>query len=1325
MSEIINAKDNDVIEFEMDKVYKLGFREQAREKIDMFFEDKSNFMHPLNEAINNADDELYNNFDKGRMRVKLHDDLQTITISDTGRGIPIYNEEQAELLLQTLFAGGKYDVGDPTTGTFGCGLTATNYNSVLFECTSYLNGKEYYIRYKDGGIIDQKLTCIGDTELHGTEITFKLDDSSFDCITYDPEEIKLRIRRFSQMTEKIEFQFDYKNEIQEYNFTYEDYFDTFSEDILGTPLYGKNKTYKQMTMVEVKGEKKEVEETVDIIAIVAASTNEFPLQETMLNGNYLKNNGTIFDGILDGIKQHVNKYCKDNKLFKSNEKDITSYDVEMAVAFTCKIFNNLPSFTNQTKFSTKKEYYKEVAKDYIKEYLEIYKNENLKDYKRLVDQILICKHAHDANVKARQKLKAKLTKAIDGINEIVKGFMDCEDKGTGEFYLVEGDSANGSVVLARDSKYQASYALRGKMLNVYKAKWEEILNNDEIMDIVRLWGCGIEPRNKYTKDLPEFDINKMNYGSIILTADADPDGKQINILALTMIKKLMKPLITEGYVYISQPPIFQIDYECGREYAFTVRQKDEILEKLKNKKPTVHRLKGLGEMSPQVMNETVMNPETRILQKVTISDVEKMEEIFNVWMNDDVEDRKEYIAQKLHEYLIEPPVFDAVCAKDICDTIIENMMEYAAYVIFDRALVSIESGLKPSQLRSLWAMYVNNVTKLNKSMNVTGYITQYHPHGSAYPTLVKMCQEDRHMNPLIDYEGNLGQHTSKLLKEASDRYTNIKLSKIALDSLKEIDKHYVEMIDTYDNKKKMPLYLPSKYPLVLTQSAKGIAVGMACKLPSFNLNEVNDAIIKYLNFGERTMLIPDFATGGQIINNESIISSVNLKGKGTLTLRGTYEILDKTIIVHQIPYGVKREEIIDKTIKLIKTGKFKECTKVIDLTDIKGMRIKFEFKKNANMEEMVLKLFKLTQLESKFSCDMNVLYKGMPSVCGVWSIIDKWLNFRKECIINGINYEIEQLDKEIHKLEGFKSISRDLDEVVNIIRFSKKIEEDLTSEFKTDSIQNNYIRKMQFDRINDIEIAKQLEVLDGLYESKKQLENNKNDNLYITNKIISDLEYINKTFKTERKTEIIELDEVIKDNKVKELLIEDYNCQIQISKESYFKKTRLTGLNASNKLKDGDEIMSTIQCCNKDEVVFFCSDLNAYKYKLYEFEETKLSNLGKFMKSELKDDILGISVVSDDYKYVIVVYNDGNIAKINMDSYKTAQNRKVLAKSLRDNDVFGIYTIKDDCDVNIIVSDGRVKTFNTSELMPKKARNAGGTKIIKWKKVKMVNIEII
>lgn len=580
--------------FKQDNLYELSDREQAREKINMFFGDRSNFMHPLIEGINNNLDEVLNNFSTGTVEVELHDDLKTVTLRDTGRGIPIDTEEKAKLLFLKLFAGGKYDVTDnKTTGTFGCGLTATNYNCELFSCTSYLNGKEYRIDYFDGGKTVDGLVCLGDTDKHGTTLTFKLDSKSFDNIEYDPGVVENIVRRFSQISPNITIKYMYNGEAKEYNHTQKSYFDTFSDNHLGEPLYGVEKHYSQIVEVERKGVLVEVEETIDIDAVMVATTSEAPLQETMLNGNYLKNNGTIYDGILEGVKSFVDKYCKDNKLYKNKEKSVTSSDIEMSISFTCKIFNNLPSYENQTKFSTDKKYYKQVAKEYIQEQLEVYKLENTKDFKRLVEQVLICKRANEVNIKARQELKKKLTDKVDTINNRVDGFVDCEiDKG-GELFLSEGLSALGSIVLARDSEFQACYPLRGKLLNLLKANLMSIFKNEEIVDIIKLLGTGIELNNKYSKDLPPFNLENMRWSKIICASDADSDGRQINVLILTALYKLVPSIITGGYVYIAQPPLFQIKVTDDEVYyALSIKEKDDIIKSLGNKKYEIHRLKG-------------------------------------------------------------------------------------------------------------------------------------------------------------------------------------------------------------------------------------------------------------------------------------------------------------------------------------------------------------------------------------------------------------------------------------------------------------------------------------------------------------------------------------------------------------------------------------------------------------------------------------------------------------------------------------------------------------------------------------------------------------
>lgn len=723
------------------------------------------------------------------------------------------------------------------------------------------------------------------------------------------------------------------------------------------------------------------------------------------------------------------------------------------------------------------------------------------------------------------------------------------------------------------------------------------------------------------------------------------------------------------------------------------------------------------------MYDTVCNPKTRVLQQVTVSDIEQMAKSFEVWMDKEVDGRKDIIETNLYKYLIEPPIHDIVSEKDITDIVGDNMMEYASEVIFDRAIVSIESGLKPSQQKILYGMKANNRTKLTKSMNIVGDLTAYHEHGSVYPTIVYMCQEDRHSLPLIFGEGNFGQYTSKLLAYASDRYTNVKLTELALDGLKEIDKNYVEMIPTYDGKHTMPLYLPNKYPLILTQSSMGMAVGMASKLPSFNLNEVCAATINYIKYGDKVNLIPDFATKGFIESSPHVMDSINTFGRGIIKLRGKYIIKDNSIIITEVPYGVFREEIIDKVIDGIKNGKFRECISIKDLTDLKGMKVKIECKKNVNLNDVVAKLYKLTPLETTFSCNMNVLYQGMPKVCGVWEIIDKWIEFRKECIKNGITYEIDKLEKELHILHGLEKILLNIDNAVNIIRFNENPVLGLMLEFGLDEIQSKYVVNTKLLNINELHIKSKIKDIRDLENELIQLKTNVTNDKFILNKVVEDLSYINDKFKSPRRT-------IVKDSfnnkNAEDLLIDDYNSQIQLSREGYFKKTKLTGLKATtNKLKDGDEIITTLECKNKDELLVFCEDLNVYKFRLHEMEETKLSNLGQYLFNETKSKVLGMSVINPDYKYVVIMYKNGNIAKISLESYKTLQNRKVLSRSLNNYDILGILTIKDDLELNIIVSDGRSKKIHTKDLIISKTRATNGKKIISWKNIQIKCIEIV
>ncbi|MGL5649546.1 MAG: ATP-binding protein [Clostridium sp.] len=582
-------------QFKKDKISSLSHREQAREKLPTYYGSRDNFYHGVSELLNNATDEVINNFDKGTISIELDDTCEIITVSDTGRGIPIDDEESVELLFETLFASGKYETSeDSNSGVNGVGTTVLNFTSDFFICDSYMNGMHYRVSYSEGGR-NKQYEKLGKTEKHGTRISFKLDKTMYTETKFSPNEIENKLRRASLMTDKIVFEYKHNDEVKVFNNTMIQYFENYSKDILGDIIECNQKQFSKTTTIERKGEIKEVQEIANIEVIFGICIGDEVFQETMLNGNYLKDNGTIFEGIIEGFRYVLNKHCKDNKMFKKSEKqNISPQDIENGISFVARLFSNIVEFEGQTKFSTKKEYYKKVARDYIVENLEIIILENKKLFDRMVDQVLICKRANENNEKAKQVLKKKLTEKVDGINGIVEGFIDCELEKGGEIFFTEGKSALGSIILARDSYFQAGYPLRGKMINPFKNKIPKVLANEEIQDMIRLLECGVEVRNKFTKDLPQFDIDKLRWRKIIMTSDADSDGKQINVLGLANIYKLCPSLITKGYVYIALPPLFEIKVtDSEKYYALTISERDQIIkEKVGNRKHEVHRLKG-------------------------------------------------------------------------------------------------------------------------------------------------------------------------------------------------------------------------------------------------------------------------------------------------------------------------------------------------------------------------------------------------------------------------------------------------------------------------------------------------------------------------------------------------------------------------------------------------------------------------------------------------------------------------------------------------------------------------------------------------------------
>ena len=625
-----------------DIIKTLTTREQCRDKISVWYGSADNYQHGFREVMANSCDEINNNFDKGIIEVELFEDLKTISVKDTGRGIPIEGKTDGKpnrvLLFETLFSGTNYDNsknGRITTGVNGVGTCTLNHTSTLFKVESYRGKKLHELIYENGGEFKSFKSydnpLINEEYTTGTKITFKLDDDVYTKTEYVYDEVIDICDKIASVNPNIKFVIKHKDDIR--NISYKSLQDYFINTM------GNERSFESIVKTFDKPEK-------NIYEIVLTGSLENNKQYTFLNGTYLPEQGSIYDGIINGIRLYSNNYFKSNNMYKSKEKNLTNKDVQGAVSFICKVESVNVSFSNQTKFSTAKKLYEELGKEYIQEMLEIWKNENPMEFKRLMDIILVSKRSNEKVQDYMSKTKKKLQETITVENR-VDGYVDCKEYGEDSMLFVcEGRSALGSIVLARDAKNQAVFPLRGKILNILKSPYDKIFKNKEIEGLVKVLGCGVE--SKTTK----IDFDKLRFGKLVIATDADCDGFHIQCLVLTMIYRLMPTLLERGHVYILDTPLFEIRdlKEDKMYYAYSDKEKDEIISKLN--KYQVSRNKGLGELEPTTMSMCIKEGSNTIRQ-VQWEEIEEVNKWFETLMGEDLQTRKEYIKDNLHKYKME------------------------------------------------------------------------------------------------------------------------------------------------------------------------------------------------------------------------------------------------------------------------------------------------------------------------------------------------------------------------------------------------------------------------------------------------------------------------------------------------------------------------------------------------------------------------------------------------------------------------------------------------------------------------------------------------
>ena len=619
-----------------DTIRALDVREQCRMRLPVWFGSRDNYTHGVREILANASDEISNNFDEGTIVVTLEEDEETISIFDTGRGIPINGETNGvknyELLFLTLFSGTNYDNvdnGKITTGANGVGTCVLNHTSELFEVSSIRNYKKDTVLFKDGGrLIDSEFDIPTDIP-NGTFIRFKLDKEVYTNTIYNTDDIKAMLKALSGVNSKLVIKYRHLDEKLEYHYdSIEDYL-------------GDNSINKIVNTYSFNSKEYDTENELNTISCTWNVSTE-PFQNTFLNYTNLVEQGSIYDGFIDGMK----------KVFtKASKSKFTNLDIEMSFGFVVSVLSTNVEFTNQTKFSTNKQLYKKLVSEYIVENMEIFKAEKPQEFDKILKHLQQINTFNTKNENSIKNIKKKLSEKTDTFINRVETLVDCREHGeNAELFITEGKSALSSVVASRNSDFQAAMPVRGKTLSVLKASADQIFNNQIILDIIKVLGCGCSFKNGKKKLLDDFNINNLRYGKIILTVDRDSDGASIACLLATTFYKLMPELLKQGKIYLAKTPLYEITTKDDRLiYAFSDKEKDVIVKE--NKIAKIQRNKGLGEMSAEVMAETTMNPETRVIEKIIINNEEDMKYYFEKWMGNDVSLRKEHIENHLHEYM--------------------------------------------------------------------------------------------------------------------------------------------------------------------------------------------------------------------------------------------------------------------------------------------------------------------------------------------------------------------------------------------------------------------------------------------------------------------------------------------------------------------------------------------------------------------------------------------------------------------------------------------------------------------------------------------------
>ncbi len=614
--------------------------------------------HAVFEILSNAIDEAREGY--GNLIILTRYADKSIEVEDFGRGCPVdYNEKEKrynwELVFCEMYAGGKYSEDgenyEYALGLNGLGSCATQYASEFFDATIRRDGYKYTLHFQRGKNVGGLQKEPADRKKTGSTFHWKPDDQVFTDIDIPLEYYRDVLRRQAVVNQGITFRLRNQvgSQFQTEEFCYQGGIRQYLEELTGDDAF----TMPVFWEAERRG--RDAENRPEMKLRITASfcfSKKVSHVEYYHNSSWLEYGGSPDKAVRSGFTAAFDKFLRDSGKYTKNESKILFQDILDSLVLVTNCFSTIGCFENQTKKSVNSKFTQDAMTAFFKEKLQIWFLENRQEAERAAEQVLVNKRARESAEKTKSTVKKKLSGSIDISNRVQK-FVDCRSRDITrrELYIVEGDSALGSVKQSRDAEFQGIMPVRGKILNCLKADYSKIFASPIITDLMKVLGCGVEVQGKKAKELSSFDLSALRWSKVVICTDADVDGFQIRTLILTMLYRLCPTLIQDGYVFIAESPLFEITCKERTWFAYNEAEKAKILKELAGQKITIQRSKGLGENEPEMMWMTTMNPETRRLIKVMPEDVERTAHYFDILLGDNLPQRKLFIAENGAKYL--------------------------------------------------------------------------------------------------------------------------------------------------------------------------------------------------------------------------------------------------------------------------------------------------------------------------------------------------------------------------------------------------------------------------------------------------------------------------------------------------------------------------------------------------------------------------------------------------------------------------------------------------------------------------------------------------